>query len=80
MDVTKSVVQADIDANEKWYSDQLDAIKRKLLVPVREEIKRQNKLARDKYLAQRGRLRKLLAAVENQPIVVSEPEQPDDGA
>ena len=78
MDVTPEMVQDDSDALEIWYSDELARIKREVLDPVHKEVKQQNKAARAQYLAQRARLRKLMEAVANQPITVSDPAESED--
>ena len=78
VDVTKQMVDDDLADLEVWYANKLAAIKKELLAPVKAEVKRQNKAARDEYLAQRGRLRKLREAVEHQPLTVAA-EEPGDG-
>jgi len=79
MEVTLQMVDDDLDDLEVWYANKLAEIKQALLVPVRNEIKQQNKNMRNKYLAHRRRLKQLRETVQNQPIRLAAVPEPDDG-
>ena len=79
MDMTLQIVDDDLADLEVWYANKLAAIKQALLAPVKAEVKRQNKMVRDEYLAQRRRLRQLRETVQYQPLTLTgEPANGDE--